>query len=113
MKSDTTICLNFCRYYKPGKNEELACRGYLVLREIIQSGKKISQERPAKLVEADAKTLAHIKQYVCEKCAFLPDGCDFMLTSNASPCGGFVLLSHLIGIGELTRSDLDRHEATG
>ena len=39
-KSDLTqaVCLRLCSYYKPGRNEELACRGYLVLERLALRG---------------------------------------------------------------------------
>ena len=107
-KSDTTICRNFCVYYKPGKNEELACQGFIVVQGIINRGKKISKERPNKIAAADSRTVELLKKRVCSVCEFSADGCDFILTSgDATPCGGFVLLSHLCTSGELVPEDLE------
>ena len=38
---EQTLCLKYCAYYKPGKNEELACRGYTVVERFIREGKGI------------------------------------------------------------------------
>jgi len=107
-KTDTAICRNFCTYYKPGKNEELACQGFVVVHGIISRGKRISQERPNRLAAADGRIIEMLKDRVCGVCEFHADGCDFILTSGgASPCGGFALLSHLFASGELEPEDLD------
>jgi hypothetical protein len=39
-----TLCLKHCSYYKPGKNEELACRGFHVVERLMQSGRTILME---------------------------------------------------------------------
>lgn len=107
-KADTTLCRNFCKYYKPGKNEELACQGFVVAYGIIGRGKSISLARPGKMTDADAAAADILKKRVCGSCDFRLDGCDFILTNGgASPCGGFALLSHLLGSGELKPEELE------
>jgi hypothetical protein len=108
IKADTALCESFCRYYRPGKNEELACQGFIVVHELIKRGKKISSERPGTMATPDARTREGLKKKVCAVCEFHAADCDFVLTGGtAAPCGGFALLSHLLGTGELTLEEIE------
>jgi len=107
-KEDTTLCANFCQYYKPGRNEELACQGFVVVHSLITKGRKLSQEKPAIAAKPDARTLEGLKDRVCSACSFREADCDFVLSNGtAMPCGGFVLLSHLLGSGELKLEEIE------
>ena len=106
--ADTTVCLNFCTYFKPGKNEDLACQGFMVVHGIVRNGKGISLDRPERIASPSAKVLAGLKERVCAVCSFRADGCDFAETGGAAPsCGGFALLAHLLGSGAVTLGDID------
>lgn len=105
--SDTTLCRNFCAYYKPGKNEDLACRGLVVVHGLIKRGKRIPLGRPKKISEADGLTRDLLRTRVCRDCDFQADGCDFILTNGrAEPCGGVSLLFHLLESGELNEEEI-------
>lgn len=107
-KMDTTICLNLCSYYKPGKSEELACQGYVVVQRLISRGKALSQTRPARLVCPAVETLKGLRDRVCLRCSFREQDCDYIATGGSAPsCGGFLLLSHLVGSGELTLDEIE------
>jgi hypothetical protein len=107
-KTDTTLCRNFCRYYKPGKNEELACQGFIVVHRLIEKGRKLSRERPRRTTAPDRRTIEGLKGRVCAFCSFREGDCDFILSGGtASPCGGYALLYHLLGSGDLTLEDLE------
>ena len=107
-KTDTTLCRNFCRYYKPGKNEELACQGFVVVHRLIEKGRRLSQDRPRRTSVPDARTIEGLKGRVCSACSFREADCDFILSGGtASPCGGYALLYHLLGSGDLTLEELD------
>lgn len=106
-KVDVTLCRNFCRYYKPGKSEELSCRGLVVARRVLQKGKKISLERPETPCVPDARTVDALRKLLCGACDFRAGDCDFVLTGTATPCGGYLLLSHLLGTGELTLEEIE------
>jgi hypothetical protein len=107
-KADTTLCRNFCQYYKPGKNEELACQGFVVVHRLIGKGKQLSQEKPRRTEVPDARTVEGLKGRVCGACSFHEADCDFVLSGGtASPCGGYVLLFHLLGSGDLTLEELE------
>jgi hypothetical protein len=53
------LCLKFCPYYKPSKDEELACMAYIVLERLMEKGDKIPFEKPGKAVDSSTvETLA-------------------------------------------------------
>jgi hypothetical protein len=107
-KADTTLCRNFCKYYKPGKNENLACQGFVVVHRLIGKGKQLSQAKPQRTAVPDVKTVEGLKGRVCGACSFHESDCDFVLSGGtASPCGGYVLLFHLLGNGDLTLEELE------
>ncbi|MFZ2196320.1 MAG: hypothetical protein WAV13_01205 [Thermodesulfovibrionales bacterium] len=99
------LCENFCAYYKPSKDEDLACRGFVVVKRLIKTGKPIpfekSSKRPGTLAEED------LKKILCPACAFYDGDCDFILRENdASPCGGFIFLSLLLDSGVICIDDV-------
>ncbi len=99
-----TLCLNFCSYYKPGKNEELACRGYEIVQRLVQRGKLLELAGGGR--EFDRARAESLVQQMCVRCNFQPDGCDFMLDRNAPPCGGFILLATLLESDAITMEDI-------
>ena len=89
------LCRNFCSYYKPSKDEELACRGFVVVKRLIEMGKQIpfekSDRRPSPLTEED------LRKVLCPTCPFYEGDCDFILQEgDARPCGGFIFLGLLL-----------------
>ena len=101
---DKMLCLTFCSYYKPGKNEELACRGYDVVKRLLQEGRKITFDRPDKAIPS--AIIKMIVQQMCLTCDFHEHDCDFIQNRKAPPCGGFVLLAQLLGSGEIALDDI-------
>ena len=99
-----TLCLNFCAYYKPDKDEALACRGYEVVERLIQEGRPILFQKSG--APRDQATTELIVQNLCSACGFQEDGCDFMLDRKAPPCGGFLFLAQLLGEGTITIDDI-------
>lgn len=107
-KTDTTLCRNFCRYYKPGRKEDPGCQGFVVVHRLIEKGRHLSQEKPRRIAAPDARTVEGLKARVCAACSFQAEDCDFVLSGGtASPCGGYALLFHLLGSGDLTLEELD------
>lgn len=105
---DTALCRRFCPYYKPGRNEELFCRGFLVVQGLLRKGKAISLERPERPASPGISELRVLRERVCGACGFREQDCDYSATDGAAPaCGGFVLLSHLLGAGELGADDIE------
>ncbi len=99
-----TLCLNFCAYYKPGKNEDLACRGHEVVERLIREGKPLDLAQSGR--EFDRNRAEQLLQRMCVHCCFQKDGCDFMFDRNAAPCGGFILLAKLLESGAITIEDI-------
>ena len=101
---EQTLCLKFCSYYKPGKNEELACRGYLVVERLLGEGKRLVYE--GKNGGTSPVLTERIVNVLCLACDFHEQDCDFMQNRAARPCGGFVLLEQLLGSGVITIEDI-------
>ena len=91
-------------YYKPGKNEEFACRGYEIVQRLVQRGKLLELAGCGR--EYDRAKAEPLVQRMCLHCDFQPDGCDFMIDRKAPPCGGFILLAQLIASGAITIEDI-------
>jgi len=95
------LCSRFCPYYKPGKKEDLACKGFLVIEGLIRRGRKIPLfVTEKKSNPAIQESLIH---NLCAVCSFSEDGCDFVQQKERlSPCGGFILLAYLLGADIIT-----------
>ncbi len=101
---ETSLCMPFCTYYKPGKKEELACRGYLVVERLMRSGKIVPANGADK--NFDRERAEPLVPVLCRACDFRIDGCDFVLDRKAAPCGGFVLLARLLEDGIIAIEDI-------
>ncbi|MBI5103198.1 MAG: hypothetical protein HZB33_15390 [Nitrospirae bacterium] len=99
------LCGNFCAYYKPGKDEVLACLGYSLIERLDSSGTGIDfTPRTDNFAPAVAETLA---AELCRACPFYEDGCDYVSgVEGSSPCGGFILSGHLISEGVISIDDI-------
>jgi hypothetical protein len=98
------LCLPYCIYYKPGKNEESVCRGAVVVEQLVSAGKQITVVRPA-----EQRTTVPDESLVirlCSACDFREHDCDFMQDRATTPCGGFILLEQLLGSGVLSLEDI-------
>jgi hypothetical protein len=105
-KPDLTqaVCLRLCSYYKPGRNEELACRGYLVLERLTLQGVPIDSKKAEHPHDrADEEPLVRV---LCMACPFHEQDCDFMENSALPPCGGFLLLMQLLGKKKISIDDV-------
>ncbi len=99
------LCLPFCAYYKPGRNEELLCRGALIVERLMLSGKDV-YSGVTKLVGSDEVTSDVVVRTVCESCDFRDHDCDFAQDRKARPCGGYVLLSRLLRAKMISIEDI-------
>ena len=90
------LCRTFCKYYKPLKKEELVCRGFLVVERLLREGKKIPfRVFKGKMTASVQETL---ERNLCILCPFHEDDCDFVRHKESPPCGGLLLLGHLLEI---------------
>ncbi|MBI5641015.1 MAG: hypothetical protein HZA17_11375 [Nitrospirae bacterium] len=101
------ICRDFCSYYKPGKNEELACQGFFVIKQLAEKGRVVPSLRDSRREMPGDPAQAILSQFLCSACPFSDSDCDFMLgTDTASPCGGYLFAARLMEAGLLTVDDL-------
>ncbi len=69
--------------------------GYLVIRRLIKNKHKTYFRKYKKAV-SDSTSSALINK-ICKPCPFYEDDCDFAeQKEKALPCGGFILLGHMI-----------------
>ena len=98
------VCERLCSYYKPGKNEDLACRGYSVLERLVQQGIQLTGnkvEQPGSRVGDEL-----LVRTLCLACPFHAHDCDFMENKALPPCGGFLLLSQLLAAKGISIDDV-------
>jgi hypothetical protein len=99
------LCENFCAYYKPGKDEELACLAFMIVKGLIRKGMRITLEKRGRSLDQGSSRA--LSENICPTCPFYEDGCDFAAGKAASqPCGGYILLAQLIGSGAIAVDDL-------
>ena len=96
------LCQEFCPYYKPSKNNELACMGSIVVERLLNKNGNIPFDKPEKLDIVTEKKLA---QTLCPPCPFYENDCDFV-QSGLAPCGGFILLGNLLGKKTISIDDI-------
>ncbi len=106
------VCRDFCSYYKPSKDEELACRGFTVIERLILRGMEIVPEKSARHFHSvqfrDNDIGRGLIRKVCQKCPFYEKDCDFAEEkAGALPCGGFILLAHLIESAMIGIDDIE------
>ncbi len=100
-ESTIKVCKNYCHYYKPAKDEKLACKGLLVIERIIENGGEI----PLDMLDLSAKsdriinhnTKEILFKNICISCPFYESDCDFAeQKEDSKPCGGFIFLGLLL-----------------
>ena len=107
------ICKGYCQYYKPSRDEEIACMGFIIAERLAAWGLPISfpvisgplsdkgeTEMPGE------ETTVLLKNQICTVCPFYEKDCDFIRFHRhnapdarqvkAMPCGGFLFLGRLI-----------------
>jgi hypothetical protein len=104
-----TVCAGYCAFFKPGKDEALACKGFLVLQELSRAEKGLPGF-PEKR-ELRGETREHLFHLLCPHCPFSSEGCDFAAWNRGempdadregvTPCGGFLFLANCIDQGTI------------
>lgn len=113
------LCMRYCRYYKPGKAEDLACMGYTVADRLAEEGIDLclSDGRQPSVAMQGREVRDVLVQSICRSCPFSPLDCDFMALrrgepvgapEEAVPCGGFLFLGDLLAIGHILDEDVKR-----
>ncbi len=100
------FCSSYCVYYKSSKEEEeLACRGFFVLKGLLEKGKDFSFMDPVR--RPDIQTEDALRKVLCRTCPFFENDCDFILQEgDALPCGGFIFLGFSIERGMIFIDDI-------
>ena len=110
------LCSGYCTFYKPGKDEELACMGFTILEKLLDELKEVPA-RTEKTV-LSLKTEEGLFRMICMRCPFFGQDCDFaawkrgeggnVAREAVNPCGGFLCLGHCIAHGTVDIQDLNR-----
>ncbi len=88
------ICKGFCKFYKEGK-EELHCSGYELLKNNLTI-KELTMLSDYMTKTPSAEFLDDILvEFICSKCEFQTDGCDFREGLESPPCGGYIIISRI------------------
>ena len=96
--------MRLCSYYKPGRNEELACRGYLVLERLAGQGFAIGRQKAKQ--ERDKACEELLRHALCMTCPFHDQDCDYMENKALAPCGGFLMLAQLLAVEDISIEDV-------
>ena len=113
------ICGKFCHYYKPGKDEDLACLGFIVAERLMKRGMKCFPELPVRILGPETEDI--LVRNMCGKCPFYEEDCDYVMECRSKkrnkdtlpeshiheegilknkedppPCGGFIFLGLLL-----------------
>ena len=104
MKNDPdlteAVCRRFCRFFRPGSKEDLSCAGYNFFRDRVGGVRlrewmaAVDPARPWRPADQAVAAMA-----LCGECAFRAEACDFQAQprrADAVPCGGYLLLCHLL-----------------
>ena len=104
-KLRTGVCEGYCSFYRPGKDEELACMGFTVIERLADRGKKVLFGNNGALIDAAVEEALVLE--MCRACPFYQEDCDFVLKKKHSPpCGGFVLIGHLLSAKIISIDDI-------
>ncbi len=101
------ICRPYCLYFTDGEKEEMACRGAQVMHELVCNNRLDLQKMPPLRKEPSLweHYRCELSSYICAQCSFRAEDCDFQSAgpeAGSEPCGGFILLAHLLANNLLT-----------
>ena len=102
------LCEHCCPHFKPGKNNDLSCKGYSIIEKLLQEGRDIHFQRSDRVLTETTEEL--LSRHICVVCPFYEEDCDFIRhEKNSLPCGGFKLLGHLLESSNITIADIIRN----
>jgi hypothetical protein len=106
------ICRPFCKFFREGEKEEMACQGAQVIEQMVRH-KRLDPallprngKNPSLWKKYDPILVAH----VCQHCPFQKEDCDFQSAyppPDTEPCGGYILLSLLKEKGFISARDFE------
>jgi hypothetical protein len=106
------ICRPYCMFFKEGQKEEMTCKGAQIA-ELLFHRKRVNLEKTPNFASDPQiwkKQQAKLEKYVCHKCSFQAEDCDFQSSAPADdmkPCGGFILLACLLESNLIDESSLE------
>jgi hypothetical protein len=99
------LCRTFCSFYKWDKDDELACLGFRVIERLLSERREVLFDVPSCMPGPGAREMLVVR--LCPKCPYHASDCDFAAkVQDARPCGGFVVLGHLLERGDLSVDDI-------
>lgn len=95
------ICRPLCIFFSEDEKEEMACLGARAAARLYENGTIDPGELHAVIKDRDAweKHRADLGNILCHACEFCAEDCDFQSpapSEDLEPCGGYILLSHLL-----------------
>ncbi len=104
------LCSKYCSYYKPSKDEELACLGFLLAQRLAERSDLFAVKGTggAEWQDMSDKIVSKLlREKMCPACPFYDGDCDFILTDGrAEPCGGFIFFIKLIEEDSISINDV-------
>lgn len=88
------VCKKFCKFYKPGKKEEMKCGTYDFLSRNLTRGELLLACRYTG--PSDRAMDREISSMICSRCDFREDGCDYRDGLAFPPCGGYMVVESLL-----------------
>lgn len=106
------LCRPYCMFFKDGEKEEMACRAAGVLDTLVQRKYVDLTTIPSPIKNHDLwKKYRNVLDIpLCSHCPFRAEDCDFQAevpSDDLEPCGGFILLVHLLANDLIQKSDLE------
>jgi hypothetical protein len=110
------LCGQYCSFYKPGKDEELSCKGFIIFDKLLDEQKEVPSVTDELLLSIETEN--DLFREVCRRCPFFEQDCDFaawkrgehmhVARGAVNPCGGFLCLGHCIDHGTVDIQDVNR-----
>jgi hypothetical protein len=88
------VCERHCKFYKPGRKEDLKCGALQFLSRNLSRGELGHVSRGTG--PHDLSRDEEIRAMVCSRCEFLVDGCDFRDGLPSPPCGAYSVVESML-----------------
>ncbi|MDA8079175.1 MAG: hypothetical protein M0Z79_09595 [Nitrospiraceae bacterium] len=98
------LCGRYCSFYKPSRDEAVACGGYRVIEKLSAT---MSLDLVSCAETSSSYTRERISAVLCAACPFYRDDCDFARNvTDAPPCGGLIAIASLVEQDSISIDDL-------
>ncbi|MBS3809031.1 MAG: hypothetical protein KGY38_02605 [Desulfobacterales bacterium] len=106
------ICRPWCMFFSEDEKEEMACLGARVAARLAENGCIRTDEIRNVIKDRDVweKHRAGLGRILCRVCEFCAEDCDFQSlepSEDLEPCGGYIVLAHLLENGAVELRDLE------